>query len=136
MAQRITHTGIIDSISHGCVSVRIMQMAACSSCQAAKLCRSSEQKEKIIEVVTPDANQYKVGQEVTIVGSVSQGLHATLFAYVLPLLLMLVSMVLAASSGSNDAVVAMVGLLVLALYFLLLYLLRGRFERRFAFRIE
>lgn len=113
-----------------------MQQAACSSCKAAKLCRSSEQKEKVIEVVTPRANHYQVGQEVTIVGSVSQGLQATLYAYVLPLMILLLCMSAASLRGAGDALAALFGLSIMALYYLVLFFLRSHLERKFSFTIE
>lgn len=133
---RISHIGIVDAIVNDCVRVRIIQNAACGSCSAAKLCRSSEQKEKLIDVATPNASDYEIGQEVTVVGSVSQGLKATLWAYVLPLVLMVVAMALTTLSGCTDVIVALSALGVLAVYYLGLFLLRDKMEQKLAFQIK
>ena len=46
----IKHEGIIEKIGANHCTVRILQASACSSCSARQLCRSSESKEKLIDV--------------------------------------------------------------------------------------
>ena len=40
MGQTIIHSGTVERVENGKAYVRILQASACSSCQAAKLCRS------------------------------------------------------------------------------------------------
>ena len=136
MADVIRHDGRVESIGNGVVSVRILQSSACSSCSAAHLCKSSETKEKIVDVYTSASASYEVGQQVRIVGEVSQGLVATWWAYVLPLIVMLIVMVVFSQITENDAFVAIAAIGILFVYYGCLYLLRDRFEKAFAFRIE
>ena len=87
----IKHEGIVENIGADHCTVRILQASACSSCSARQLCRSSESKEKVIEV-KGNYSTLNVGDTVTLVGSVRQGLRASLLAYVVPLILMLASL--------------------------------------------
>ncbi len=89
--ETIRHEGIVESIGADNVSVRILQASACSSCSARGLCRSSESKEKLIDV-RGHYPTLKVGDSVTLQGSVRQGLRASVLAYVIPLILMTIAL--------------------------------------------
>ncbi len=131
----IRHTGIVERVVGDVVSVRILQASACSTCSAAQLCKSSESKEKVIDIHTPNARQYSQGQTVTIAGSTTQGLKATFWAYVLPLFLLVAVLFLVRQFAASESLAALAALLVLALYYAGLYLMRSRLERQFTFRI-
>ena len=88
--ETIRHEGIVESIGAKSCLVRILQASACSSCSARQLCRSSESKEKVIEV-KGHYPTLQVGDNVTLIGSVRQRLRASVLAYVIPLIIMLVA---------------------------------------------
>lgn len=136
MSNRIQHSGVVEDIREGVVYVRILQTSACSTCSAAQLCKSSESKEKIVEVRTPLAMQYERGQNVMVVGSTQQGLKATLFAYVLPLVVLIAVLLLTKSMSGDDGLSAIAALVVTAFYFFGLYLLRHTLENKFTFKIQ
>ena len=129
----IKHEGIVESIGTGSCMVRILQASACSSCSARSLCRSSESKEKVIEV-RGHYPALHVGDKVSVAGSVRQGLRASVLAYVVPLFLMLIALFVG-TSLSGDGLGALVALLVLALYYGVLYLLRDKIGKKFEFSI-
>ena len=132
--ETIKHEGIVESIEAGNCQVRILQASACSSCEARRLCRSSENKEKLIEVRGHYPTLH-VGDKVTLTGSVHQGLRASLLAYIVPLVLMLIALYAGIRlSGEDTGAVA--ALLVLALYYGGLYLMRNRLGKEFEFEIE
>ncbi|MBO4549723.1 MAG: SoxR reducing system RseC family protein [Bacteroidaceae bacterium] len=135
MSQRetIRHEGVVESIGTDSCTVRILQASACSSCDARKLCRSSESKEKLIEVRGHYPTLH-VGDTVLLSGSVRQGLRASVIAYVLPLILMLVALFIG-TRLNGEGIGALAALLVLALYYGILYLLRDKLGKEFAFEI-
>ena len=132
--ESIRHEGIVESIGADSVSVRILQASACSSCSARGLCRSSESKEKLVEA-RGHYPTLKVGDGVVLQGSVRQGLRASMLAYVVPLVLMTVTLFVGTHLG-GEAVGALAALMVLVLYYGALYLLREKLGRKFEFRIE
>ena len=136
MSQRetIRHEGIVEQIGAESCLVRILQASACSSCGARQLCRSSESKEKLIEV-KEHYSTLQVGDMVTLSGSVHQGLHASVLAYVVPLILMLAAL-FAGIWLDGEGMGALAALLVLAFYYGILYLLRDKLGKEFAFKIE
>ncbi|MBQ0050275.1 MAG: SoxR reducing system RseC family protein [Bacteroidales bacterium] len=134
-SQQIRHEGVVTSVGNGIVQVRIVQASACAACAAAKLCQSSETKEKIVEVRC-NSKPYEIGQRVVLVGSLRQGLKATWLAYALPLLFVVATVAACSVLGANDALAAASALVALSVYYILIYMLRGRFEAKFGFEME
>ena len=132
--ETIRHEGIVESIGADRLTVRILQASACSSCSARQLCRSSESKEKLIDV-RGHYTALHVGDAVTLIGSVRQGLRASVLAYVIPLVLMLIAL-FAGSRYGGDGIGALSALLTLALYYGMLFLLRNRLGRAFEFKLD
>ena len=133
-AETIRHEGIVESMgAEGC-TVRILQASACSSCSARQLCRSSESKEKLVEVRGHYPTLH-VGDRVMLVGSVRQGLRASVLAYVVPLIIMLAVLFLV-THHYGEKLGALAALLALALYYGMLFLLKDKLAGQFSFRIE
>lgn len=136
MSTIITHKGRVKQIDYTRIQVQIMQASACSACEAKSLCHSAESKEKMIEVHTADAADFEVGQEVMLVGTLSQGLKAVVYAYVIPLILMLVVLFLSLLRGMDEALSALLSIGVLIPYYLVIYLLRHHLTRKFSFTLK
>ena len=132
--ETIRHEGIVESIGAKSCLVRILQASACSSCSARQLCRSSESKEKVIEV-KGHYPTLQVGDNVTLIGSVRQGLRASVLAYVIPLIIMLVALFVGTRLG-GDGIGALAALLFLAIYYGILFLFRDKLDKHFSFKIE
>ena len=133
---RIKHVGSITAIEGNLLHVKMMQSSACSGCHAAKLCQSSETKEKEVDVVVRDASRYKEGQSVLLVGSVRQGLKATVWAYMLPIILLVAVLVTCVKCGLSEVASALVSMGSLVPYFFGLYLFRDKFREQFSFSVE
>ena len=136
MKERIEHIGTVQAVGESKVKVKILQSAACGSCEARKLCQSSESKEKIIDAAT-DGQTLEVGQRVMVYGSMSMGRDAVVAAFVLPLALIVGWMFASIRLWQLSELLAIGGMaLILALYYLLLYAMRGRLSRRFVFHVD
>ena len=132
--ETIRHEGIVESIGAKSCLVRILQASACSSCSARQLCRSSESKEKVIEV-KGHYPTLQVGDNVTLIGSVRQGLRASVLAYIIPLIIMLIALFVGTRLG-GDGIGALAALLFLAIYYGILFLFRDKLDKHFSFKIE
>lgn len=132
--ETIKHQGIVESVEADLCRVRIMQASACSSCSARQLCRSSESKEKVIDVRGYFPTLH-VGDSVMLEGSVRQGLRASVLAYVVPLILMLTGLFVG-THLAGEATGALAALLVLVLYYGVLYLLRNKTGKQFEFKLS
>jgi sigma-E factor negative regulatory protein RseC len=138
MMQKVTdvikHTGVVEAINGNNCYVRILQHSACSGCSAQRLCNSSESKEKIITVLL-NGEDVQVGETVNIEGTVVQGLRAVYICYMIPLVLLIVSVYLGVRL-SGDMLGVFLSLGVLAIYYIVLYLFRNSIGQHFAFTLH
>ena len=136
MSNKIKHAGVVDGVEGECVRVRILQSSACSACKVAAHCNASETKEKIIDVMDADASHYQKGDQVMVVADTAVGLRASLYGYLLPLILMVVTLVgvLAATHSEGLAAVSALGILIP--YYVLLFLMRNKLRNRLSFTLE
>lgn len=136
MSNKIKHNGVVDGVEEGCVRVRILQSSACSACKVAAHCNASETKEKIIEVQVADADRYQRGDSVIVVADTAVGFRASLYGYLLPLILMVVSLVAVLKITQSEGYAAMSALGILIPYYIGLYLLRNKLRNKLSFSIE
>lgn len=136
MSNKIKHAGVVDGVEGECVRVRILQSSACSACKVAAHCNASETKEKIIDVLDADASHYQKGDQVMVVADTAVGFRASLYGYLLPLILMVVTLVgvLAATHSEGLAAVSALGILIP--YYVLLFLMRNKLRNRLSFTLE
>lgn len=130
----IQHTGEIIAIENGVAKVMIMQTSACSSCHAKSVCGVSDKKEKVIEAEL-NSNDFKVGDSVCVVGQKSLGITAILLAYVMPFILILVTMLIASSVTEKEWIVGTVSLGILVPYFIVLRLMKSKIQAKFKFYV-
>lgn len=136
MTRNIKHQGTVASINGHFVSVRIMQASACASCVAKQLCHSAESKEKFIEVFATDASSYSVGEQVMVMGHLSQGLKAVFWAYCLPLILIVATLYGTFVLCHDEALSALVSILILFPYYLIIYMHRSKFSKTLSFTLK
>lgn len=136
MSNKIKHNGVVDGVEEGCVRVRILQSSACSACKVAAHCNASETKEKIIEVQVADVDRYQRGDSVIVVADTAVGFRASLYGYLLPLILMVVSLVAVLKITQSEGYAAMSALGILIPYYIGLYLLRNKLRNKLSFSLE
>lgn len=132
----IEHEGIIEKINDHQVTVRILQQSACSACHAKSVCMAADSKEKLVEVVD-FSGRFRKNERVIIEGKESMGHKAVFWAFVLPLIILILTLILSLSlwnfSEIEAAISAMVALIP---YYLILYLLRKKMANSFQFTIK
>lgn len=135
MSQKIEHTGIITHIDGTKIQVQIVQLSACSSCHAKGACSASDMDEKLIDVESNDLT-LKLGDQVQLLGESSMGLFAVLLAFVIPFLLILLSLLILRSYTSNEALSGTIALGVLVPYFIILSLFNNKLKNKLKFTVE
>lgn len=136
MNNRIRHSGIITDIEGHLVHVSIQQSSACDSCKVAHHCNAAESKDKTIDISVHDVSEYVVGQRVSVSTSGRVGIMAVVWAYVLPLVLMLGVMIVTLVISDDEMLSAFMSLCSLVPYYILVYLLRSRIQQQVAFQID
>ena len=136
MNDKIRHSGVVDSIAEGVVKVRILQQSACAACKVAGYCHASESKEKLVSVCCNNVAAYCPGQEVVVTASRQVAFRATLLAFIVPLIILMVALVVAIRVTGSEAVAALSALGTLMLWYSLLWLLRSKISSQVSFEIE
>ena len=137
MSNKISHSGVIESITDGCVKVRILQTSACASCKVAAHCHASEAKVMVVDVCgVTDSSNLSVGQSVAVSTSGNTASRALFLGYGLPFLLMVGVLVVVLRLTDNEGAAALSALGSLIPYYFLLWILRDRISRQVSFELE
>lgn len=136
MNQRISHSGMIESIEEGCVHVRIVQHSACTTCKVAGYCHAAESKEKMIDVYCDCATNYQVGQQVVVSTSGQVAVKALLWAFGVPFVLLMAVLLAVLLLTGNEGWAALGALAALVPYYALLWLWRDKMRQQLVFTIE
>ena len=136
MGNRISHSGIVESIQNGCVKVRIVQTSACAACKVASHCNAVESKVKLVDVFCCDTAKYRTGQEVTVWASRDVANKALFLGFGMPLLLLLCVLVVVLYLTHNEGLAALVALGSLIPHYMILWLCKDRIRQQVSFRLE
>ena len=113
-----------------------MVTSGCASCEVKGACTVSDVEEKVVNVSTPNADSYRIGQMITIEMSQSLGTWAVLLGYVFPFLVLFLGLILFINLGLDQGLAGVFSLLLLVPYYSVLYLLRDYFSTRFTYNIR
>lgn len=136
MANTIRHQGIVENINGSHLQVRIIQTSACASCSVKGHCSSADTKEKIIDVTDPDAASYQPGDRVWVIGELSMGAMAVLYAFIFPFLVLIISLFIFMAIWNDELCSALCSLALLIPYYYILWLNKSRMGKKFSFSIK
>lgn len=132
----ITHPGIIKQLFEKKVEVMILSQSACSSCHAKGACSAADMEEKIVLVDRNPESNYTVGQQVTVFMREQLGTLAVFFGYILPFLLVILTLIIMIVSDFSEGIAGLTALIILIPYYLVLYSLRNKMSKTFQFGIK
>ena len=131
----IEHRGKIDWIDGSKVHVHFVSMSACASCHAKGVCTASDMESKEVEV-NDDSGQFNEGEEVEVLMHRSMGFKALIYGYMIPFLLVVVTLFVSSALFASEAAAGITSLAVLVPYYLWLYYNQSRFKKRFHFELQ
>jgi sigma-E factor negative regulatory protein RseC len=132
--KEITHEGIVQEVRDNNVIVSFVSQPACSSCNVKSSCSMSGGEVRNLEV--PSAGKlYKSGEKVLVVLQQSHGFRAVFLGYILPFLILLISLVILLKLTNNEGLAGLLSISSLIPYYLILWLLRGQINESFKFRL-
>lgn len=119
------------------VEVQMTVSGACAGCRAKEVCGNGESQERRISAYAQYPELYQVGQKVTVCIEQIMGIKAVVCAYVVPLVVMMVALMVANALGWAELYVGLTALGACALYYLVLFVFfRSRLEREIVFSIK
>ena len=136
MKNNIRHKGRIVEITPEYTTVEIMVPSACAECHAKGLCGVSEEQEKAIMLPTDPYSDHKVGDEVEVCTKMTMGLKAAWISYVIPLLILMILILSLSVVIDNEYIVGLAAIAGVAVYYLVIWLLRDRLNNEFVFYIN
>ncbi len=131
----IKHTGFVKHVSNNKLIVNIVSESACSSCHANGACSAADMQDKEIEI-TNFSKIYSPGQAVTVIIQQSQGFIAVLWSYVVPFVLVFVTLIVAVSVTGNEFIGGLLALAILFPYYITMYFSRHLLKKAFKFEVE
>ena len=131
----IEHLGRVDAVTPTDIRVIITSQSACASCHAKGACTASDSSEKVV-VITKSNHNFFVGEIVKVLLRRSLGYKALFLGYILPLIVLIVSLVIFTVAGINEGMAGLLSLLMLIPYYLILYLFKNAITKQFNFEIE
>ncbi len=135
LSSEIKHTGFVKEVNGTSLIVNIVNQSACSTCHAQGACSVSDFQDKEIEIGNVYGN-YSLGQEITVVFKETQGFTALFYGYVLPFILVLVTLIVAVSAFDNELIGGLLALAILIPYYITIYFFRHLLKRIFTFEVE
>ena len=131
----IQHDAVVERIEGDKVIVRVEKRGACAGCHAKGICGESG-SERIIEVSTPYASEFKTGDKVVVaLLKPSMGMTSVVWGYLLPLIVLVAALFGCKSLGVEDGPSALASIVAVALYYVGIYFTRKIFERKIEFTI-
>lgn len=136
MKKEIYHDGKIIEITPEFTFVEIISSSACSQCHAKGLCGFSEEESKVVMVPTSPYTERKVGDTVTLALKQTMGLKAVWISYVIPLIILMILVLSLSSVIDNEVWTGLAAIGGVALYYLVIWLLRDKLKNEFVFYIK
>ena len=132
----IVHTGRVVEMTPDFTTVEIIVSSACSSCHAKGLCGMSEDEQKLLSVPTDPYAAYDVGDEVKVCTKMTMGLKAVWISYVIPLLILMILILTLSAVIGNEVITGLISIGGVAIYYLIIWLLREKLQSEFVFYIK
>ena len=132
----IKHVGVIEKVDGRKITVRVVPQQACSGCNSKASCHISGDFDKMVEVIARENTVLSIGESVNVSMRTESGFLALFIGYILPLVLLVVSVFTVYYFMGSEAGAAIGSLTTLALYYAVLYLFRHKLNKKFTFYLE
>ena len=136
MENRISHEGIVTKINSDIIEVKIISKSACASCNIKTACNMSEMQEKTISIPAPKDKNLSIGQEVKISMGLGQANKAVIFAYVIPVVILISMIFILNNLKIDEGINALISIGTLIPYYLILFLFKDKIKRKFEYEIQ
>lgn len=134
--EEIRHRGKIVDIDPLVTKVEILRTSACSACHAKELCGFSEEEKRIVDVATSGFDPHQIGEEVTLCMKKSMGMKAVWIAYVIPLVILVITVLALSAFGLGELAMGLGAIAAVALYYVVILCFRDRLSNEFIFYIK
>ncbi len=131
----VEHLGNVTEVTSNNIRISITSYSACSACHAKTACSMSETVEKILDYI-PSNQKFMVGEQVKVILKQTVGFKAAILAYIVPFLILLSALIVLKSIHFSDGHAGLISILLLAPYYIMLYLIKNKLTKTFSFEVE
>lgn len=136
MQKKVARQGIVTGVEEKQIRVMILAESACAACHAKGACSMADVSEKEVIVKRSfERPDFKPGDRVWVEMPEKQGTTAVIWAYVLPVIIIVVALVIL-SSRVSEGLAGAGALLFLIFYYILLWMLRPILEKKYLFSVR
>ena len=129
----LEHVGIVTDAQNGRVKISLTG-SGCSACHKS-LCMLGESKAKEVDIPVK-RNYFKSGDEVIVKINPSSGYTAVILLYLVPFVLMILSLSLTLHWGYSEGIGGLTSLLILVPYFYFLFLQKNKLRSHCTIELE
>lgn len=133
--EQIKHPAIITKITPNSVFADVIVKSACGSCAMKGACGIGDCANKTVEIHTDKAENFHLGEEITIALAENYGFFALFYGYILPLILVLIVLFGSLSLGFSEISSGIYSIIILIPYYFGLSLGKKYFSKKFQFTI-
>ncbi len=132
----LEHPGIVSKIEERTIYIDIQVASACSACHAKGYCSAFGKSEKIIEIPSEQYPNILAGDRVNVIIRETLGMQAMLLGYVFPVIVLLFALFITYATKKHEGLAAIVSLCAVAVYYLVLFLLKDNIRKHFTLSLE
>lgn len=133
---KIVHDGIVREVHPDSVTVEMVCQSACAGCHAKGVCGASDEAVRFITLPPPPFELLNPGDKVYVELKSSMGLKAVWLSYVIPVAILMILILTLSSVGMQELYTGLLSIAGTGIYYLVIYLLRGRLSRQFYFSLK
>jgi sigma-E factor negative regulatory protein RseC len=128
----ISHKGIVTGKTPDKIKIEIRQYSSCVHCQVKGMCSFSEWRDRTIDAIGDE--NFEIGEEVLVRMEESIGWTVIAYAFLFPVIFMLLALFFIKAKTGNELFGALGGLGILFPYYAGLYLLKNKLHKKIIFQ--
>lgn len=125
----IKHFGEISKITKNTITISLESDVNCQTCNAKSSCGISGSNTKEIELKN-NFQPLQINEKVNVIMQKGLGMKAVFFAYVLPFILMFITLIIA-SIFFQEWIAGLLSIFILIPYYIVIYLFKNSFDNYF-----
>ena len=129
---RITHEATVVDIVKDTIILELIRTEACGNCSIKEICH----KKKNLQAKVDNPQEFANGQKVNVFIAEKQAFTAIFLGYVLPLILVLLSLFITLHFTKDEVLAATCSLIIFPLYFLVLYKFNKKLQKVLSVSVE
>lgn len=132
----IKHDALVSKVEGNIVYATIVSKSACLHCQMKGACNLADCQDKTVEIRVDNPQYFKSGDKILVTLSQDFAFLAVLYGYILPLILMLLTIGICKYLNISELSSGICSLIILIPYYLILFWFKKYFSKKIQFKIE